>query len=256
MGVSVTIIARNEAANIKDCLESVQWADQVVLVDTFSTDGTPEIARELGAEVYQEPWQGFARQKNSALEKAAGPWILSLDADERVTPALSREIEQVVGGDGTPVGYLLARKNYFGDRWIRHGGWYPDYNLRLFRKGAGRFQERAVHEKVTVTGEVGRLANPLEHYTYASVAEFLRRLERYSRLAAQEISRRPGSLGLSLVFSPVFTFLKMYLFRLGLLDGRPGLFLAVSYAYYTFLKYYRGLTGDFFRDEDLPFSDD
>jgi glycosyltransferase involved in cell wall biosynthesis len=238
--VSVTIITKNEAGNIRSCLESVRWASEIVIVDQFSEDGTAEISEKLGARVFQEPWQGFARQKNSAIDKARGPWILSLDADERVPPPLRGEIEKVLARDDALDGYAIARKNFFCGKWIRHGGWYPDYNLRLFRRNAGRFQERTVHEKVVVRGPVGSLRHPLEHYTYKSVADYLHRLERYSRLAAAELAsqgRRPR--GYSLILRPLFTFFKMYALKGGFLDGRAGLFLAVSYGYYTFLKYYR-----------------
>ena len=250
MNISVTIISKNEAHNIRDCLESVLWADEIILVDQFSTDGTAEIAREFGAKVFQEPWLGFARQKNFALSKAEGSWILSLDADERATPLLRQEIEETINLKEACNGYYIGRKNFFCNQWIRHGGWHPDYNLRLFRKNAGHFQERAVHEKVVVDGDTGYLSHPIEHYTYISVADYLKRLERYSRLAASEISgRKRWTRWHTLILRPLFTFVNMYLLRRGILDGTPGLFLAVSYAYYTFLKYYRFYEEDLVNDE-------
>ena len=238
--VSVTIITKNEADNIKECLKSVHWATEIIVVDSFSVDDTVEIARELGAKVFQEEWRGFGRQKNSAIDKAQGSWILSLDADERVPPPLRAEIEEVVSRNNACSGYFIARKNFFRGQWIRYGGWYPDYTLRLFRKRQGRFKERPVHEMVVVDGNVGHLRHHLEHYSYVSVADFLERLERYSRLAAQEMSqrKRQASLG-ELTLRPLYTLVKMYFFKRGFLDGRAGLFLAISYAYYTFLKYYR-----------------
>jgi glycosyltransferase involved in cell wall biosynthesis len=246
--VSVTIITKNEANNIKDCLASVQWATEIIVVDCFSVDGTVELARELGAKVFQEQWQGFGRQKNSAIDKAEGSWILSIDADERVPLPLRREIEDVLGRNNECSGYYIARKNFFCGQWIRYGGWYPDYTLRLFRKREGRFKERAVHEMVVVDGKVGHLRHHLEHYTYKSVTDFLERLERYSRLAAQEMSQRKRQANLlALTLRPFYTFVKMYFLKRGFLDGRAGLFLAVSYAYYTFLKYYRLYARDFDR---------
>jgi len=238
--LSVTIITKNEARNIEDCLRSVAWAQEIVVVDEFSSDETVDVAKGLGARVYQEPWKGFAGQKNSAVKKTTGDWILSLDADERIPLPLKEEIEETIGRNDAFHGYFIARKNFFSGRWIRHGGWYPDYCLRLFKKGSGRFEERAVHEKVVVTGSTGYLRNPLEHYTYRSTADYLIRMERYSRLAALEIAeaKRP-TLWSALTLRPAFTFLNMYLLRAGFLDGKKGLFLAASYAYYTFLKYYR-----------------
>lgn len=238
--ISATIITRNESANIRECLESLQWVSEILVVDQFSEDGTAEIARSLGARVFQETWHGFSRQKNIAIEKAQGPWILSLDADERLTPALQREIEAILEADGPEDGYHVARRNYFCGRWIRYGGWYPDYSLRLFRKSAGRFAERNVHERVVVQGKTRYLKHPMEHFTYASVGDYLSRMERYSGLAASEVlsaGKQPGWS--SMLFRPLFTFLKMYGLKRGFLDGREGFFLAVSYAYYTFLKYYR-----------------
>jgi glycosyltransferase involved in cell wall biosynthesis len=238
--LSVTLITKNEAANIEGCLRSVAWAQEIVVVDQFSTDGTADIAKGLGARVYQESWKGFALQKNSAVEKTTGDWILSLDADERITGPLKEEIEGTIGRKDAFHGYFIARKNFFSGQWIRHGGWYPDYCLRLFKKGSGRFEERAVHEKVLVKGPTGYLRNPLEHYTYRSVADYVIRMERYSRLAALEIREgKHPPLWSALTLRPAFTLLNMYLLRGGFLDGRKGLFLAASYAYYTFLKYYR-----------------
>jgi len=236
--VSVTIITKNEATHARACLESVLWAAEIILVDQFSEDGTAETAQSLGAKVFQEPWQGYARQKNSAIDKAQGPWILSLDADERVPPALRQEIEEILNGNNVCCGFYIPRKNYFCGRWISHGGWYPDYNLRLFRKGTGYFQERLIHEKVVVEGRVGYLKHPLQHYTYDSVDDYLQRLSRYSTLAAEEMEKcgkRPRWH--QLLLHPLFTFVKMYCARRGFLDGWAGFFLAVSSSYYTFLKY-------------------
>jgi len=236
--ISVTIISMNEAKNIGPCLKSVNWADEIIVVDGFSTDGTDRMARDLGACLFQEPWKGFTEQKNSAVQKARGPWILSLDADERVTEPLRDEIRDVLKQDSRCQGYLIPRRNFFCGRFIRHGGWYPDLNLRLFLKESGRFEDRLVHERVVVNGAVGRLHNPMEHYTYDTIDDYLERLKRYSTLAAQQLAqkgRRPGWR--HVVFRPPFTFLKMYLLQLGFLDGLAGFFLAYSYAYYTLLKY-------------------
>lgn len=237
--ISVTVISRNEARNIGACLRSVNWADELIVVDGFSTDGTDRIVKDLGARLFQEPWKGFAAQKNSALQKARGPWILSLDADERVTEPLRDEIRSLLAqDDGRCTGYLIPRKNFFCGRFIRHGGWHPDLNLRLFLKEAGRFEDRLVHERVVVSGAVGRLRSPMEHYTYDTIDDYLERLKRYSTLAAQQLAQQGRLPGWHhMVFRPPFTFLKMYLLQLGFLDGPAGFFLAWSYAYYTLLKY-------------------
>lgn len=246
VNVSVTIITRNEAPNIEDCLRSVRRAAEIIVTDQFSTDGTAEIARSMGAVVYSEPWKGFAFHKNSAIEKASCPWVFSVDADERITQPLWDEIEEVLGRPETMTGYYVKRKNYFRGKWIRHGGWYPDHNLRLFRKSAGRFQERSVHEKVVLDGPAGYLENPLEHYTYRSVSDYLLRMERYSRLAAGEMGHDQKKCGYhTLLLRPLYTFIKMYGLKAGFLDGSEGFFLAVSYAYYTYLKYYRLMTKDY-----------
>lgn len=236
--LSVIIICRNAQEKIRACLESVTWADEIVVCDSGSADETPAICRQYTDRFYTDPWRGFGAHKNLALDRAAHPWVLSLDADERVTPALEREIRQVLEGPAGADGYYVPRRNYFLGRWIRHGGWYPDHVLRLFRRGKGRFGERAVHESVEVDGPTAYLAAPLEHHTYDSVAAYLERMDRYSTLAAEEMQRagvrsRPGDL----VWRPAATAFKMYLLRRGYRDGVHGLALAGLYGAYTFAKY-------------------
>jgi glycosyltransferase involved in cell wall biosynthesis len=237
--LSVFIIALNQEANIGECLESVRFADDLVVVDTGSTDRTVELARAYTDRVLTAPWEGFGRTKNYALDQTRGEWVFSLDTDERVPPALKEEIMAVVWGDGPLAGYRVPRKNYFCGRWIRHLGWYPDYTLRLFRRGLGRFRDREVHEEVEVAGPVGVLQHPLEHYSYRSVSEYVTRMDRYARLAAVELAKRgrrpfPGEL----VFRPFFTFLHLYVLRRGFLEGATGYDLAVLMSMYKFLKYY------------------
>jgi glycosyltransferase involved in cell wall biosynthesis len=236
--ISVAIITKNEALNIRQCLESVQWADEVVVVDNGSTDDTREICQAFHARVFVEEWKGFSRQKNSAIGKTRNEWVLSLDADERITPPLGQEIQALLQGPPAADGYFIARKNYFSDRWVKHCGWYPDYNLRCFRKSKGSFQERTVHEKVEIQGKVGYLKQPLEHHTYDSLGDFIERMDRYSTLAAQEMDRENRRYRfIDLLFRPPFTFLQMYLLRSGFLEGYLGFQLSVFYAFYTFLKY-------------------
>ena len=236
--ISVAVITKNEEQNIRACLESVRWADEIVVVDNGSTDETRQICQDFQARVYLEEWKGFSRQKNSALEKTRNEWVLSLDADERVSPDLRQEIEWTLEGNPLCDGYYIARKNFFLGRWIRHCGWYPDYNLRLFRKDRGRFGERAVHEQVELEGKVGYLKNPLEHITYRSLSDFLKRMDRYSTLAAREMRSEGRRYHFyNACFRPPFTFLQMYLLRAGFLEGYLGFLLSILYSFYTFAKY-------------------
>ena len=236
--ISVAIITHNEERNIRDCLESVKWADEIVVVDNGSIDGTLKICQEYGARVYQEGWKGYSAQKNSAIEKAANEWVLSLDADERLSPELRQEIENALQKEPPVDGYWVARKNYFLGRWIRYCGWYPDRNLRLFRKSRGRFRERSVHERVEVQGKTAALNHPLVHETYRSLSDFLIRSDRYSTLAAGEMLRQGRKYHWGDVFfRPPFTFLQMYILRAGFMEGYWGFLLSVFYSYYTFVKY-------------------
>lgn len=238
--LSVTIITLNEEENIRACLESVRWADEIVVCDSGSQDKTLEICREYTDRVYVDAWRGFGAHKNLCLDRATHPWILSLDADERVTMALQKVIEAILAAEDALDGYFVPRRNYFLRRWIRSSGWYPDHVLRLFRKAQGRFKEVAVHEAVEVKGRVGYLPEPLEHHTYRSIADFLSRMDRYSGLAAEEMLRQGRKAGaLDLVFRPPLTFLRMFLLRGGFREGWHGVVLAGLYACYTFAKYAR-----------------
>jgi glycosyltransferase involved in cell wall biosynthesis len=236
--LSVVVVTLNEEDHIRECLESAAGADELVVVDAESHDKTAAIARELTDHVFVRPWPGFAAQKNFGLDQAGGDWILSLDADEVVSPALREEIAAVVAGAGAHAGYSVPRRNVFWGRWVRHGGLYPDRQLRLFRRGRGRFVERSVHESVRVDGSVGRLAGHLEHRSYRDVADFLERADRYSTLAAEEwvaAGRRARPL-VDLVARPVARVLGMYVARAGFLDGWRGFLLAVLYGYYVFMR--------------------
>jgi glycosyltransferase involved in cell wall biosynthesis len=236
--LSVVVVTLNEEDRIRACLESVAWAFELIVVDAESRDKTAPIARELTDHVFVRPWPGFAAQKNFGLEQARGDWILSLDADEVVSPALRAEITAVLAGAGAHAGYTVPRRNVFWDRWIRHGGLYPDRQLRLFRRGRGRFVERSVHESARVEGSVGRLAGHLEHRSYHDVADFLERADRYSTLAAEEwvAAGRPARPLLDLAGRPLARFLGMYVARAGFLDGWRGFLLAVLYGYYVFMR--------------------
>jgi glycosyltransferase involved in cell wall biosynthesis len=236
--ISVVIITKNEERNIRECLESVKWADEIVVVDNDSTDHTLSICKEYGARIFQEEWKGYSGQKNSAIAKAINEWVLNLDADERVSPELRREMQKGLEGNQTADGYRIPRKNFFLGRWIRHCGWYPDLNLRFFRKSRGRFGERAVHERVELQGKVLTLTHPIIHETYRSLSDFLQRMDRYSTLAAQEMHQQGRKFRLiDVIFRPPFTFLQMYFLRAGFLEGYLGFVLSVLYSYYTFAKY-------------------
>jgi glycosyltransferase involved in cell wall biosynthesis len=232
----------------------VAWADEIVVVDGESTDKTVALAREFTDRVWVRPWPGFAAQKNFALEQASGDWVLALDADERVTPDLHARIARIVADDaaGRPVadGYALPRKNIFWGRWVRHGGLYPDYQLRLFRRRAGRFLADAVHESVRVEGRVERLGEALLHHSYRSLEDFVQRSNRYSTLAAGEWLRRGKRAGLAdLIFRPLGRFLSMYIIQRGFLDGWRGFVLAVLYADYVFLRMAKAWEARLARDE-------
>jgi glycosyltransferase involved in cell wall biosynthesis len=235
--LSVTVITWNEEERLRRCLESVAWADEIVVVDAGSHDKTIEIAREFTDHVVVRPWPGFAAQKNFAVAQASGAWILSIDADEEVTPELRDEIDTIRRGASAAAGYSVPRRNIFWGAWVRHGGLYPDWQLRLFRRGHGRFVERAVHESVEIDGPVARLRGALVHRSYRSVAEFMDRANRYSSLAADDLVRHGRRVGVEqLVLRPLGRFLGMYVARAGFLDGWRGLLLASLYAYYVFIR--------------------
>lgn len=236
-GLSVTIITLNEEERLRACLESVAWADEIVVVDAESTDKTIEIAREFTDKIWTRPWPGFAAQKNFALSQATEPWVLSLDADERVSPELQMGIQEVLDRDGPADGFSIPRRNIFWGSWLRHGRLYPDDQLRLFRRGRGRFVPHQVHESVKVNGRVLGLDAPIIHESYRSIEEFVSRANRYSTLAAEEAIRAGRSVrAVELFLRPLGRFFTMYVLHAGFLDGWRGLLLAVLYGYYVFLR--------------------
>lgn len=236
--LSATVITLNEEKHLGPCLESLAFADEIVVVDSGSIDRTVEIARAFTDRVYLEPWKGYAQQKNLAQERAQGPWIFNVDADERVTPALKEEICSLLSREPLEDGFRIPRKNFFRGRWIRHGGWYPNYMLRLYRKEAGAFVPREVHEQVQVRGKVGTLRAPLEHFTYDSISDYLKRMEIYSELSAAQYFREGKRVSWGeILFRSFFTFFRMWVLQAGFLDKSDGLILAVLYAHYTFAKY-------------------
>jgi glycosyltransferase involved in cell wall biosynthesis len=238
MTLSVIVITRNEAAHIGDCLDSVAFADEIIVLDSGSTDATREIARARGARIEVAPdWPGFGPQKNRALALATGDWVLSIDADERVTPELAGAIRQAIGAPAAEA-YRIARLSNFCGRWIRHSGWWPDYVVRLFRREAGRFTDAAVHERVEVRGRTGTLSGHFLHYPYATLEVFIDKINRYSTEAARaafERGRRTTALG---PFGHgLWTFVRHYVLRRGFLDGWQGLVLAGMAATGSFYRY-------------------
>jgi len=243
--LSVVLITENEQANLAQTLESVlplvgDGRGEIIVVDSGSTDRTLEIARSFGAKVFSEPWKGFAAQKNSAMDKATGDWVLQLDADERLERELAAEIlEKALASNANLQGFWIPRKNFFLGRWIRHGGFYPDPKLRLIRRGAGRFQEYGAHPTIQVAGPTGRLRHAMVHNAYPTLRGYLDHMNRYSTSGAQ-VALEKGYRGFrvsNIVVRPLLTFLYNYGFRLGFLDGREGLLLHLYHATYVSWKY-------------------
>jgi glycosyltransferase involved in cell wall biosynthesis len=236
--LSVVVITLNEEANLGRLLESVRLADEHIILDCGSTDRTLEIARAFGAKTFTEEWKGYSAQKNAAIDKASGDWVLSLDADEAVERELMEEIRHVLDHKPSVNGYYIARKNYFLGRWIRHGGFYPDRKLRLFRRGHGRFAERAVHEVMQVDGPTATLNHALLHNAYPTLESYISHMNRYSSLGAEIVVAKGGGFSLrNIVINPAAAFLYNYFLRLGLLDGREGLLLHLYHSAYVSWKY-------------------
>jgi glycosyltransferase involved in cell wall biosynthesis len=234
--ISATVITLNEERNIRACLDNLGWCDEVVVVDSVSSDQTVALARQQGARVLTRPFAGYADQKNFALAQATMDWILSVDADERVTPELAAEIMAALANPGDVVGFFLPRRNHVFGRWINHGEWWPQYLLRLIRRGQGQWQG-AVHEVLLADGPVRHLRTPLLHYPNLNLSAYLARIDRYTTMEAQAwyaAGLRP-SLWKMLLYPPGL-FAYEYIWRRGALDGIYGLVLAILMAYYTFLK--------------------
>ena len=237
-GLTATIITLNESANIGAAIESVSWADEIVVVDAQSTDDTVEIARRFTDRVVARDWPGYVAQKNYAASIATHDWIFSLDADERVTPELARQIKALMRGDPPCAGYRVPRVSHYLGRWIRSTDWYPDYQLRLYDRRRARWTGRYVHESVSADGAVARLGADLQHSPYRDVSHHLATIDRYSTLAARQMfedGRRAGALQLAL--HPPAAFLRNYLARGGIRDGTAGLIVSMLNSYYVFLKF-------------------
>jgi glycosyltransferase involved in cell wall biosynthesis len=239
--LSVVLIARNEATNLPRALASVNFADEIIVADTGSTDDTAMVARQAGARVIHCAFRGFGPTKAEALSHATGEWILSLDADEEVTPELAEQIRAVLDDTSAEfVAYRLTRQANFLGRWIRHSGWFPDYVLRFFRNGRARVTDDLVHESIIADGRVGTLPGILRHYTDPTIDHYLEKMREYTALAAQQLHLQGRRCHWwDLAVRPPWMFLRMYFLKLGFLDGWQGLVLAVFSSVHVFTKYAR-----------------
>jgi len=236
--LSVTVITKNEAADVGDALASVAWADELLVVDSCSTDDTVAIARQHTDRVVVREWPGYIAQKNYAASLAAHDWILSLDADERVTPELAAEIQACLTAAPREAAFQIPRVTWHLGRWIRSTDWYPDYQMRLYDRRSAEWTGRYVHEAVTVRGATGRLRGELQHYAYRDIADHLETINHYTTLAARQMredGRRAGLL--QLAGHPPLAFLRNYLAHGGIRDGVPGFIISSLNAYYVFLKF-------------------
>ncbi len=238
--LACVVITKNEEANIHDCLASVAWASERIVVDAESGDRTADLARAAGATVIVRPWPGFGAQKNYGLDQTAAEWILIVDADERIPAPLRNEILSRIASwkTGEPVAYEIARRNYFYGAWVRHAGVYPDYQIRLFRRGLAKYNDVPVHENLIVQGAIGKLANPMDHYTERRIRDHFKKFGFYTTLAAQEKGRTVQAVhARDLVFRPLVVFVKSYILKQGYRDGVRGLIVSVFAGMYTFVKY-------------------
>ncbi len=237
--VSAVVIAYNDEANMRLCLESLYWADEIIVVDSYSTDLTTSISQEYTDKVYQHEFHGFGRLRNEAMAHASYDWIFSLDTDERATTEVRDEIRKKLENGPDAHAYFVPRWNYFLGRWIKHCGWYPDYRQpQFFHKAHMRYTDDLVHESFDVTGSVGFLENSIQQYPFRNIDHYFLKMDRYSSLMAEEMCKRRRRFHChQLLTHPLFTFFKMYIMRRGFLDGKPGLVLSGLYAYYTFIKY-------------------
>jgi glycosyltransferase involved in cell wall biosynthesis len=235
--LSVIIITKNEASHIGRCLESVSWADEIIVLDSGSQDDTVSICHQYTDKVYETDWPGFGVQKQRALDKATGDWVLSIDADEMVTPELRMEIEQALQQKDFQ-GYEIPRLSSYCGRQMRHGGWWPDHVLRLFRRDCGRFTDSAVHERIIVQGQTGQLTTPLLHDAFVGLDEVLHKVNCYSSLGAEMLYQKGTQSSISKAILKAFwTFMRTYFLKLAIMDGRQGLMLSISNAEGTYYKY-------------------
>jgi glycosyltransferase involved in cell wall biosynthesis len=236
--VSAVVIALNEERKIAACLESLQWADEIVVVDSGSTDGTQAVARRFTDKVFEVPWAGFGPQKQAAVDRARHDVVFNIDCDERVTAELAEEIRRVLSDPEMACAYSVPRRTFLGGKEIRHCGWYPDRTTRLFDRRYARFSEDLVHERVEASGLRGELRHPMLHHAFGGIGEIVAKMNRYSDLSARQMFERGRRCGvLDLTLRPGFAFLKTYLLRLGFLDGIEGLVISATTGWLVFAKY-------------------
>ena len=238
--ISAIVITLNEEKNIRECLESLNWCDELIVVDSSSTDRTVEIAQGFNAKVQIVDNQTYGEKRNTGIDMASGEWILWIDADERITPELQKEITELIAADKQPYeAYLINRKSFFINKFIKHCGWYPDFTLRLFRRSTGiRFNTLLVHESAVFSGDKGRLKNDILHYTDRDFEHYISKLNSYTTLSARQLFEKGRKAGFfDIIFRPAFTFFKMYFLKLGILDGFMGLVLCTLSSVHVSVKY-------------------
>ena len=238
MKLTVTVITRNEAANIEGALESVKWADEIVVVDSHSADETVALAQRYAARIVVHDWEGYSAQRNYAAAIASNDWILAIDADERVPPALAAEIQEIMRAGTNVSGFRMPRVSHYLGRWIRGTDWYPDYQLRLYDRRVGRFNGKRVHESVELTaGRPSTLRNDLQHYPYRDISDHVISIDHYTTLAAEEwFSEGRRTNPIEVMLHPPAAFLRNYILRRGFRDGTAGFLISSLNSYYVFLK--------------------
>ena len=241
--ISVYIIAFNEAEKLPAAIQSVKWADEIVVADSWSTDGTPDIAAQLGAKIIQVPFKGFGDLRNHAIAACSHAWIFSLDSDERCTPEAAAEIQAIINDPQALDVYWTPRRNYFMGKWIKHSGWYPNYRQpQLFRKGAMGYDHKPVHEGYVLHSDkpIGHMRNAIWQFPFKNMAEVMHKANRYSSLGAEKIKHKKISMGSALVHG-LWSFVKHYVFKLGFLDGWAGFVIALGNFEGTFYRYVKAL---------------
>ncbi|CAB5079449.1 hypothetical protein D3OALGA1CA_507 [Olavius algarvensis associated proteobacterium Delta 3] len=236
--IGIAVIAKNEADRITRLIESAAFADEIVVVDSGSSDGTPDLCRRMGARVIHQDWLGYAAQKQFALEAVSAEWILNLDADETVSEALAREmIRAISDADADLAGFSMPRLSRYLDRWIRHGGWFPDRKMRLVRRGRGHWSEDVLHEQLRVDGRTAQLTHPILHYVYRDISDHLATIDKFSDVYAEQRGPKKGWFVVAGVIHAMGKFIECYLWKKGLFDGLPGLIIAMNSSWYIFLKH-------------------